>query len=127
MIRMHGERGAVLRRGLAVGVCVFLCMSAPAFAADTDESNKKGVVGAAPQSVAGTTAAIAVPNFITYRDRSQVSNLRKIVVFVEGTSRQAKKVEAAPDHDAEPEFGGPLLRRSWLPPDWEGGGMIDAE
>jgi hypothetical protein len=65
MIRTLGQRGAALGYRLAVGVCLLLYMAAPALAAEAQPGGEEHVVG--------ILAAIAVPNFISYRDRSRIA------------------------------------------------------
>ena len=63
MLRVLGERLATFRIGLTVGVGLIFCARALAPAA---EATLKG----APSG--GTTAAIAVPNFLSYHNTSRV-------------------------------------------------------
>jgi hypothetical protein len=65
MLRVLGERLATFGIGLAVGVGVIFCTGAPAPAAEATLKD-------APSS--GTTAAIAVPNFLNYRNKSRVAS-----------------------------------------------------
>ena len=65
MLRVLGERLATFGIGLTVGVGLIFCTGVPAPAA---EATLKG----APSG--GTTAAIAVPNFLSYRNTSRVAS-----------------------------------------------------
>jgi hypothetical protein len=61
---MLGERIAALGVLLAGGVFLILCMGAPTLAAEAWPGGEPSI---------GILAAIAVPNFISYRDRSLVA------------------------------------------------------
>jgi hypothetical protein len=109
MIRTLRERRAALGGRLAAGVCLLLCMGAPALAAEAKPGGEPRVVG--------TLAAVAIPNFITYRNEARVAagvatgeSIRaaadtpagkKLTWQDHGTcTGQAKQGEATPDHDA---------------------------
>jgi hypothetical protein len=64
MLHIFGERRAAFGICLMVGVCLILCMGAAALAAEATLKGKPGD---------GTMAAIAVPNFINYRNKSRVA------------------------------------------------------
>ena len=109
MLRIFGKRIAIFGICLTMGAGLILGTGAPALAA---EATLKG----APSNSAN--AAIAVPNFLAYRNKSRVASAvgtgesirasmanfaADIRVALGAKGAQAKPVETTPDMDAEDE------------------------
>jgi hypothetical protein len=70
----HWKRSAALGLSIAVSVFMLLCLRAPARAAEPVQRGEFGVgVGTSQGLASPTLAAIAVPNFISYRHLTRVA------------------------------------------------------
>jgi hypothetical protein len=97
MLHTFGKRIATLGVGLTAGVCLILCTGAAVLAA---EATRKGV----PSD--GTTAAIAVPNFISYRNKSRVAAGVGSAEGVRAADTHSVRDQAETDGTEEEEVSG---------------------